>query len=331
MDETDLSDPAVSGPEDASMQGARGAQIVIVTGRAGAGRSSALNAFEDLGYRTVDTPPLTLAAQIADELATRLGHRLAIGVSAQTVGFSDEGFEAAVEALRAQFGDRLSILFLDCEDETLRRRYTETRRRHPLAPAESVEVGLERDRQAMAASRELADLVLDTTPLTPPELRQELRARYAPSDAAGLSITIASFSYKRGAPPAADMVFDCRFLRNPHYDPALRPHTGRDPAVKAFIEADPRYAGFLERLNALIDFLLPAYQAEGKSYLTIAFGCTGGKHRSVAVAEAVAERLRRRGWRPDLRHRERHQAPGAASEGDGETPAGVRTTRVETE
>lgn len=298
--------------------------LVLVTGRAGAGRSASLFAIEDIGYRRVDTPPLGLVPEIAAELVEKHGLRVAIGVDSQTVGFAADPFREMVARLRDRFGDQLSVLYLDCEDAVLARRYTETRRRHPLAPEETVEAGLERDRELMGPVRALADVVLNTSTWTPADLKRELQRRYTPVEAVGLVISVESFSYKRGAPSHADMVFDCRFLRNPHYEAELRPKTGREAAVKAYVEADPRYGAFLEKIEGLLDLLVPAFQDEGKSYLTIAFGCTGGKHRSVAVAEAVAAVLRKRGWPADLRHREQHV------EQDGDARGARRTGQADT-
>ncbi|MEL6279001.1 MAG: RNase adapter RapZ [Pseudomonadota bacterium] len=283
--------------------------VVILTGRAGAGRTSGLCALEDLGFRTVDTPPLALTHSIATEHAETHGLRVAIGLDAQTVGYSEGAFEAVIDRLRNAFGRRLSVLFLDCDEEVLRRRYTETRRRHPLAPDESVEIGIARDRAAMASARDVADGLLDTSSMTLSDLKNALRSRFDPAGLAALATTITSFSYKRGAPMNADLVFDCRFLRNPHYEPNLRPKTGRSADVRAYIEDDPLYPAFFEQLTGLLELLLPAYQQEGKSYLGIAFGCTGGKHRSVALAETVGQHLRDKGWRIEITHREQRDDP----------------------
>lgn len=286
----------------------RSARIVVVTGRSGAGRSTAINALEDLGFEKVDTPPLPFVAAIASR-ALSMGKRLAIGLDAKTDGFSPDAFAALLKRLRAEEPSAdaalLVSVFLDCEDEALLRRYVETRRRHPLAPRGAVEDGLIADRRATDALRALTDMIIDTSRLTPADLKRTMRARFADDDAPGLALTVMSFSYKTGLPPDADLVVDCRFLRNPHYDEILRPLDGRDPNVAAFVAADPLYRPFLDQQIAQAELLLPAFRGEGKSYLTVAFGCTGGKHRSVAVAEAYAAALASRGWTATVRHRER--------------------------
>ncbi len=199
---------------------------------------------------------------------------------------------------------RLSVLFVDASDDALRRRYTETRRRHPLAPTQSIDLGLKRDRERAVALREAADLTIDTTHLTPADLKRTVRQRIAGQGAHGLNISIVSFAYRNGLPEEADIVFDCRFLRNPHYEPTLRPLTGRSPEVASYVGSDPLYEPYLAQITDHARLLLPAFAAEGKSYVTFAFGCTGGKHRSIAVAEAFAQILRAQGWRPLVRHRE---------------------------
>ncbi|MCI4662543.1 MAG: RNase adapter RapZ [Neomegalonema sp.] len=289
-------------------------RVILVTGRSGAGRSTALAAFEDFGFETVDRPPVTFIPEIATELACAGNRAIAIGMDASTVGFSIGGIEGAIARLKGLSGSggrpamQVEILFLDGDDEALRRRYTETRRRHPMAPEDSIETGLERDRREVLPLRDLASAVINTSALSPHDLKRELRQRFAEADAPGMAITCMSFSYKKGVPDQADMVLDCRFLRNPHYEPNLRPFTGREPAVAEFVAADPLFAPFFDRVLDLAQFLLPAFIAEGKSYLTIAFGCTGGKHRSVAMAEAVARQLNTLGWSVRVRHREQQDA-----------------------
>lgn len=291
-------------------------RIVIVAGLAGAGRSTALNALEDIGFETVDTPPMTLAPVIVETLRRRgdpaepsAGRQpIALGFGGRMPELTDALFDDTLERLRRLAGPGgATVLFLDCADQVLIRRYTETRRRHPLAPHGGVEEGLIRDRAQTAPFRAAADLMIDTSQLTWAELRREVAERFS-ADASALTVSVLSFSYKRGLPPEADVVFDCRFLSNPHYQDALRPLDGRDAPVAAFVAEDPGYAPFMAHVTAMAEDLLPAFQREGKSYLTIAFGCTGGKHRSVAVAEAFTSHLRNLGRRINLKHRERSRS-----------------------
>lgn len=278
--------------------------IVVVTGRSGAGRTTAIGVLEDLGFDRVDGAPLRLIPSIAAEMIGAGRARIAIGVDARSTGFSAEAFAALGEALRELGAARSTTLFLDGDDETLRRRYTETRRRHPLAPEGTIEEGLARDRAATTPLKELADMVVDTSALTPNGLRRVIVDRVAPAGALGMILEVVSFAYRNGLPPEADLVFDCRFLRNPHYEPGLREMDGRSAAVAAYIEEDALYALFLQQVTAHLKLLRPAYENAGKSYLTVAFGCTGGKHRSVALAEAVAAALQDRRRAVRLRHRE---------------------------
>jgi len=233
---------------------------------------------------------------------------LAIGVDTRTRGFDAALLLAGLDALRGRGAAAPELLFVDAAAEVLLRRYSETRRRHPLAPAgmpgAGVPDGIAREAAALAPLREAADLVLDTSELPLPELRRVIERRYGAAGLAGMSVSVVSFGYPHGLPREADLVFDLRFLRNPHYDAALRPMTGRDAPVAAFIEADPEWGPFWGRMTALLDPLLPAYEGGGKKYLTVALGCTGGKHRSVLAAERLARHLARGGWPVELTHRE---------------------------
>ncbi len=275
---------------------------MLVTGLSGAGRSTALRALEDHGFEAVDNLPLPLLERLL--AAGDPPHApLAIGVDTRTRAFAPD----ALVALRDQgvAPERpLRLLFIDCDDEVLQRRFTETRRRHPLAQDRPLADGIAIERRLLAPLRDAADLCLDTTLLTAAELRQLVVAHLAPGAPRGLGVTLMSFAYRRGLPREADVVFDVRFLANPHYDPALRPLTGRDRAVQEHIRADPICCAVLERLETLLVPLLPRYQAEGKSYLTIAIGCTGGRHRSVFVVEHLAAVLQAAGWPVGVVHRE---------------------------
>lgn len=285
------------------------AHVVVVTGRSGAGRSTAINALEDSGYERVETPTLDFVPDMVRTLVDRGARQIAVSVDARAAGVGGEPFTAMLTRLKALDGIRLGVLFVDASDDALRRRYTETRRRHPMAPDQSIELGLQRDLDRATVLREAADITIDTSHLTPADLKRAVRQRIAGQGAEGLNVSIVSFAYRNGLPEEADLVFDCRFLRNPHYEPTLRPLTGRSPEVAAYVGGDPLYEPYLAQITDHARLLLPAFAAEGKSYVTFAFGCTGGKHRSIAVAEAFAQILRAQGWRPLVRHRE-HPSTG---------------------
>ena len=207
-------------------------------------------------------------------------------------------------SLRADAQMSPVLLFLDAQPEVLGHRYSETRRRHPLAVAGSLQDGIVDELALLAPLRDIADLLLDTSDLTPHELRAELASRFERDGTDHLSVIIQSFSYKRGVPPGSDMAFDCRFLRNPHWQPDLRPLTGLDAAVADHIAKDPRFETFFLQAEEMLGFLLPAFKAEGKSHLTVSIGCTGGRHRSVSVTERLAAALANKGWQVSKRHRE---------------------------
>ncbi|MFH5925871.1 RNase adapter RapZ [Roseomonas xinghualingensis] len=292
-------------------------QAVVVTGLSGAGKSSVLRVLEDLGHETVDNPPLA----VLGELMAGPGERpLAVGVDARTRGFDATALLAGLDALRARGAVAPELVYVEASETILLRRYSETRRRHPLAPAglpgSGVADGIAREAAALAPLREAADWLIDTSGLPLPELRRMIERRYGIAGTAGMSVTVQSFGYPRGLPREADLVLDMRFLRNPHYDPALRPMTGRDTPVADYIKADAEWAPFWARMTALLDPLLPAYQTGGKKYLTVALGCTGGKHRSVFAAECLARHLSRGGWPVELTHRElavRESLPGTGT------------------
>ena len=285
--------------------------VLIVTGMSGAGRTTAINALEDLGYEALNNFPLSLVeALVAPVVGTPAP--MAIGVESRTRGFSARALTETLQSLRRTWHAGAALVFLDCADEVLLARFSQTRRRHPLAPAEDPATGIVRERDVLAEVREHADALIDTTAMTPHELKAELEARFALGRSAGLSVTIQSFSYKRGTPHGADMVIDTRFLENPYWQEALRPLDGRDQKIQLFVGADPLYAAFFEKLCDLVTMLLPAYRQEGKAYFTIGFGCTGGRHRSVSVAEALARHLATRGWPVSVRHRELERLGRAA-------------------
>ncbi len=277
--------------------------LLIVTGLSGAGKTSALKALEDLGYEAVDNLPISLLSVLVGQVGG-LHRPLAVGVDIRTRDF---GIDALLDALEAQIANPdidVKLLFLDCDDAVLQRRFTETRRRHPLAGDRPLMDGISHERNLLAPLRDRADPVIDTTDKTLGDLHRMLEESFGLPHRPGLAVFVTSFAYRHGLPREADLVFDARFLKNPHYDLGLRKLTGCDAAVGAFIEADPGFAGFFEGLTAMLLPLLPRFENEGKSYLTIAIGCTGGRHRSVYIAERLTERLDEDGHRVRLSHRD---------------------------
>lgn len=278
------------------------ARVLLVTGMSGAGRSTALKALEDLGYETFDNLPAALVPELVDSAAPDRP-AIAVGADARTRGFAAETMFEPLGEIVGRSGRRLGVLFIDCDDVRLERRYTETRRPHPLAGDRSLMDGIRRERQVVSALRDRADLVIDTSELTAADLKRVLTGHFA-LDHRGMGVFVTSFAYRAGIPREADLVFDVRFLDNPHYVEALRGLTGRDPAVAAHIERDPEFAPFFARLWRLLHPLLPRYEIREKTYLTIAIGCTGGRHRSVFVAERLTAQLRGAGWRTEIAHRD---------------------------
>ena len=292
-------------------------RALLVTGLSGAGRSTALKALEDLGFEAVDNLPLRLVGSLVRP-NDRLERDLAIGIDARSRAFDPDALLRQLRPLLRRSDLEVRLLFLDCEDRALLRRYTETRRRHPLATDRPVADGIARERRLMAPLRDHADPVIDTSQLTPHDLRRLLAGHFARTGRGELTLALVSFSYRRGLPREADLVFDCRFLRNPHYVDELRPFTGHDPRVRACVEEDPSYGPFMAHLEGLLLTLLPCFRREGKSYLTIAVGCTGGRHRSVVVAERLSERLGAHGWTVAPHHRDASGGADAVPETDGE-------------
>ncbi len=279
--------------------------VVMVTGMSGAGRSTALKVLEDLGYEAVDNLPLSLLAGLVRQGGSDGATRpLAIGVDIRTRDFAVAPVIDALDRLISEEGVDIRILFLDCDDDVLLRRYTETRRRHPLAEDRPVPDGIRLERRLLSRLQDRADAIIDTSGTTLWELKDQVTERFGLADSTELSINITSFSYRHGLPREADLVFDVRFLANPHYDEALRPLSGEDAAVGAFVAADPDFSGFLDCLKSMLGVLLPRYEKEGKSYLTIAVGCTGGRHRSVYVARRLVELLENQGRKVTLHHRD---------------------------
>ncbi|WIM11584.1 RNase adapter RapZ [Enhydrobacter sp.] len=281
--------------------------FVLVTGLSGAGRATALHALEDLGYVAVDNVPLPLMSDLMRSTAGSPGELaapLAFGIDTRTYGFDAAELVRRMQELRQRPDLAARLLFLTADTETLRRRYTESRRPHPVAPDRPVMDGIADERDQVGFMADSADVVIDTSALSPHRFKEILSGHFALGRSPATRLSVVSFSFRRGLPREADLVFDARFLKNPHYVPTLKPLTGRDAAVVSFIETDPDYRAFIDRLEALIGPLLPRFDAEGKSYLTIAVGCTGGRHRSVAVAETLADWLRKAGRSVTLSHRD---------------------------
>lgn len=276
--------------------------VVVVTGMSGAGKSLTLKWLEDLGYEAVDNLPLSMLGALLR--GGEPGRPLAIGIDIRTRDFGAQSMLAELDRLREEAQIPLSLVFMESDDDVLSRRFTETRRRHPLAVDRPLLDGIAHERKLVSPLKARADLVIDTSSLPPAELRRLLAGHFRREERAPLLLFFTSFSYRRGLPREADLVFDVRFLDNPHYVPSLKPHSGRDQDVADFIAADPGFAAFFTGLTSLIRPLLPRFAAEGKSYLTIAIGCTGGRHRSVYVAEKLAAWLREQGQQVDLRHRD---------------------------
>lgn len=277
--------------------------VLVVTGMSGAGRTTAIDAFEDMGYEAMENLPLSLfEALIKPVVGTSAP--IAVGVESRTRGFSARALTETVDSLRNTWRAGAALVYLDCSDDALITRFNQTRRRHPLAPEEDAATGIQRERDILRDVRQQADVLIDTTGLSPHDLKAELTDRFSLESSAGLSVTVQSFSYKRGIPVGADMVMDCRCLNNPYWEPSLRALDGRQEGIQDFVRADPLFDGFYGGLYDMLKLLLPAYLKEGKSYFTLALGCSGGRHRSVTVAEVLSKDLADLGWRVSLRHKE---------------------------
>jgi UPF0042 nucleotide-binding protein len=297
-------------------------RLLLVTGMSGAGKSTVLDALEDMGWEVVDNLPVDLLQEFVHGDGQCRTANVAVGMDVRSRGFDPETLRDFIHAVE---GIEPELLYLDCSGGELIRRYDETRRLHPLAPDRPAEDGIARERQLTWPLRSAADSLIDTTDLSPAELREELRRRYA-GESDQPVLTISSFAFARGISRTADLVFDLRFLPNPHWIDELRPLTGLDRPVRSYLEQEPIWTETLDRIESLLIDWIPRYWAAGKSYVTVAFGCTGGRHRSVAAAFEMAERLRRAGFEPNVRHRdlaspprdtiERH--PGRAPESEGE-------------
>jgi UPF0042 nucleotide-binding protein len=281
-------------------------RILLVTGMLGAGKTTALHELEDIGWEAVDNFPIRLLGRLIGREGERADGEappLAVGFDSRTRGFSPDRVIERVKALSARPDLEVTTLFLDCSTAELQRRFDETRRRHHLAHDVPVDIAVLAERELLAPLRRWADVLIDTTRFSSNELRQVIRQHFAGQGKGQMTVTVSSFGFARGVPPAADLVFDMRFLDNPHWQPELRNLTGLDAAVGAHIEKDAAYAPSLARIGELLLDLLPRYAAQGKSYVNIAFGCTGGRHRSVYMTERVAGLLREAGFAPTVLHR----------------------------
>jgi UPF0042 nucleotide-binding protein len=287
-------------------------RLLLVTGMSGAGKSNVLDALEDMGWDIVDNLPADLLDGFVHGGAECRLNPVAIGMDVRSRGFDPHRLP---DLIRSVEGVQPEILYLDCAGAELIRRYDETRRLHPLAADRPAEDGIARERRITEPLRSAADSVIDTTDLSPAELREELRRRYG-DDSDQPVLTVVSFAFAKGISRTADLVFDLRFLPNPHWVDELRPLTGEDQAIRDYLAADPSWSETMERIEALLTDWIPRYWAAGKSYVTVAFGCTGGRHRSVAAAVETAERLRDKGFSPNVRHRDLASPPSDTIEAD---------------
>ncbi len=295
-------------PGDGRSQG--GQRVVLVTGPSGAGRSTAIHALEDLGYEVIDNLPFSLIPRLLD--GPPLARPLALGIDVRNRDFSATALIELIDRLTRLPEVAPEVLYLDCRPEELVRRFGETRRRHPLTGADTPAEGVASEIDLLVPIRARAEVLIDTSDLSPHDLKAEIGRWFGQGPAPRLAVSVHSFSYKRGVPRGLDMMFDCRFLKNPHWEPALRALDGRAPEVAAFVAGDPRFDEFFTRARDLLLMLLPAHVEEGKSHLAIGFGCTGGQHRSVAVAENMAKALAEAGWQVSKRHRELERRAGGA-------------------
>lgn len=287
-------------------------RIVLVTGPSGAGRTTAIRTMEDLGFEAIDNLPLRLLPRLLED--PPLGRDMVLGLDVRNRDFSVNALIETLDSLRDAPGLETELLYLDCRSDVLLRRFSETRRRHPLAPAEGPEQGVRRELDLLVPIRARADILIDSSDLTPHDLRAEVERLITPESGARLAVSVNSFSYKRGLPRGMDMVLDCRFLKNPYWEQSLRALDGRSADVVSHIAGDTRFAPFFDKVLDLARMLLPAYMEEGKAHFAIGFGCTGGQHRSVAIAEKMSQALAEDGWQVSTRHREleRRQASAAA-------------------
>ena len=276
--------------------------VVLVTGPSGAGRTTAINFLEDAGFEAIDNVPLTLAPRLFE--GPSLNRPLALGLDTRNRDFSAIQMMETIEELSSKPSLKVEVLYIDCAIDVLIRRFSETRRRHHLSPDGAALAGIQMDLDLMQPARARANILIDTTTLSPHDLHAQITQYFVPQKVKKLAISVQSFSYKRGVPRGVDMMFDCRFLRNPYWDKGLSDQNGLSTAVQAYVSTDKNFLPFRKQVLALAELVIPAHQAEGRSYLSIGFGCTGGKHRSVTMAEKLRKDLQLSGWHVSIRHRE---------------------------
>ena len=277
-------------------------RLILVSGPAGAGRTTAIRSLEDLGFEAIDNLPLDLVKSVLKP--KKASEKIAIGLDTRGRDFSVEGLLGLLKSLSNLEHVEFELLYLSCTMEVLLRRYSETRRRHPLADGKSPHEGIEQELILLEPIRHKANILIETSELTPHDLKASIKKFFLHTEENLLSISLKSFSYKRGLPRGTDMILDCRFLKNPHWQEELRDQTGLHFDVREFVASDPKFSEFIERVTKLLLFLLPSFKEEGKSSVEIGFGCTGGIHRSVAVTETVAKELEDSGWNVSIKHRE---------------------------
>lgn len=300
--------PAAPGTADKASPASSARRVLIITGMSGAGKTSALKALEDIGFEAVDNMPIDLLNRLlalpGDAVDQQPDRPLAVGIDARTRAFDATQIVDQLKALQDQSEYDVSVLFLDCSGEELARRFSETRRRHPLALDRPVKDGIAREREILAPLRRWAHVIVDTTDDSVHQLRRTMSELFGLSQPLEMTLTLMSFGYARGVPRDADMMFDMRFLKNPHWVEGLRVRTGLDADVGDYIQTDEAFSDAFDNIANLVLKLLPRYQREGKSYLTIAFGCTGGKHRSVFVTEQMSNVLKNSGYSLSIVHRD---------------------------
>lgn len=279
--------------------------ILLVSGLSGAGKTTALKTLEDIGWEAVDNLPIRLISGLIDIPSTIHGENtpLALGFDSRTRGIEANTLVKQIKLLEKNKKYKIISLFLDCNGNELERRYAETRRRHPLGNDRPAADGIALERQLLEPYRRWAEYIIDTSKMSVNDLQNEIREKFHLDAAPRMNISLTSFGFSRGVPHNVDLVFDMRFLRNPHWDDNLRPLTGLDDGVANYVRADPEYDKSVDKINDLLNHLLPLYEKQSKAYVNIAFGCTGGRHRSVHITEVFAKLLRESGFSPNVTHR----------------------------